>query len=98
MPNHLPPPTTYAEFKERMRCLRALHNGSVTSEGRSQTRNESVGGVPTSYHLTARGGLAEDVVLDRMTEPAKTAFIRDAMCLGIRALDEGDHVHTQPDT
>lgn len=98
MSDNLPAPVTFAEFSERMRCLKALHGGSVTSGARTEQRNTAVGGVENSYHRLSRGGLAEDIVLNRMTQAKKMAFVSDALTLGIRALDEGDHIHCQPNS
>lgn len=64
---------------------------SVTSWGRSPARNHAVGGHPNSYHMLF---LAADVVLD--AGESKVDFISDAKRLGLKALDEGDHIHLQP--
>jgi len=64
---------------------------SVTSWIRSPARNGIVGGHPDSYHLSA---LAVDVVPDN---PADTDKIKArAARLGLKALNEGSHIHLQP--
>lgn len=93
----LKPPDTYAEFMERVRCLCAWYNGSVTSGIRSTKRNKKVGGVDKSYHRLERGGMAVDIVLDSMNVANRTEFVVASRCLGFRALDEGDHIHLQPE-
>lgn len=61
---------------------------SVTSWLRSPAHNSDVGGHNNSHHML---GLAVDVVLDN---PADTLAITDrAKRLGLRVLDEGDHLH-----
>ena len=72
-------------------CL--VFEGSVTSGRRTQKRNKLVGGVEHSLHLV---GLAADIVLD---EPSKHGELLEACGrLGLRAIDEGDHIHVQVQT
>lgn len=79
------------EFASRC-CLLCLRwSGSVTSWGRTETRNTTVNGVPGSYHLD---WLGMDVVLDNQKK--NLPFERSCSLLGISALYEGDHYHLQP--
>jgi len=64
---------------------------SVTSWGRSEAHNASVGGLPLSNH---RVWLAVDIVLDHASD--RDRLVAMAARLRLRALDEGDHVHLQP--
>lgn len=93
MAERLPPPDSYACFHERIRCLCALHSASVTSPIRTQGRNAAVGGHVASKHQISRGGWAADLVPD---DPAvMESLAEDARTLGLWALVESDHVHTQ---
>lgn len=65
-------------------------DASVTSWFRTPARNSLVGGVPASYHLR---GLAVDCVLDHDTPENRTAFAHRARQLGLRTIDERDHIH-----
>lgn len=79
------------EFAERILQLAVVVDFSVTSWIRSAARNQAVGGVPHSRH---RDGCAVDVVLDRREdEPLLRRFVER---LGLRVLDEGDHLHLEP--
>ena len=78
------------DFCAHVRALCTAHGGSVTSWIRSTRRNRQAGGVATSYHLD---GLAVDLVLDDHSKTA--ALIAAAKARGLRAIDEGDHVHVQ---
>ena len=64
---------------------------SVTSWLRSSERNKAVGGSRDSNHMTA---LAVDVVLDGGEDII--SFKLTANKLGLKALDEGDHIHLDP--
>lgn len=64
---------------------------SVTSWIRSAIRNAAVGGSRDSWHMVA---LAVDVVLDDGEDVI--SFKLTANKLGLKALDEGDHIHLQP--
>ncbi len=94
MNNSLPSPRSAAEFLERVRCLAALFDCSVTSSLRTDARNAKVGGSPTSWHRIARGGLGADLVPD--------VFARlEEVCaagrrLGLDMVNEGDHAHAEP--
>lgn len=77
-------------FVERAdRLLTAWPEARLTSWWRSPAHNARVGGHPRSRHLR---GTAVDVVL---SAGFRRAFIEDAEWVGLRALDEGDHVHVQ---
>lgn len=91
---------TRADFTEIIAGLCEAHGGSVTSWIRSRKHNAKVGGKPASRHQT---GFGIDVVLDAdedgnpaNDELAILAFVQAADALGIRAIDEGDHIHCQP--
>ena len=68
--------------------LRTKYNFSVTSWWRTERRNEAVGGIPKSMHLT---GDAIDLILDPGEDIE--AFETDAAMLGIYVYNEGDHLH-----
>lgn len=71
------------------RLLSVWPEATLTSWWRSPEHNARVGGVPNSRHLR---GTAVDVVLPRQfVRP----FIGDAEWIGLKAIDEGDHVHLQ---
>ena len=81
---------TFDEFADAVRLLQHEYSLSVTSWFRTPARNAAKGGVPNSRHLD---GLAVDVVLD---DKGKTeALIARAQALGLRTIDENDHVHIQ---
>lgn len=84
-----------SEFHILVYALCRLHGGSEVSGGRTVARNRAVGGVPNSRHLWTRQAKARDVVLDVMNNAAKSKFIIHCDLLGIRCLDEGDHLHLQ---
>jgi hypothetical protein len=91
---------TRPEFVEMVYQLCEKHGGSVTSGFRTPMRNAEVDGHPQSRHLT---GYAMDVVLDADRDGIAAndveAFVRfraDARLLGIKVLDEHDHLHCQP--
>jgi len=64
---------------------------SVTSWIRTPARNSAVGGHPDSFHMCA---LAVDVALDNSQDVEKLK--RRCSRFGLKALDEGDHIHIQP--
>lgn len=71
--------------------LRIQFAFSVTSWIRTVEHNRQVGGADESLHLC---GLGLDIVLDN---PADTeSFVKRANRLGLKALNEGDHIHLQP--
>jgi hypothetical protein len=67
-----------------------MHALSVTSWGRTAKRNAAVGGVPNSQHLD---WMAVDVVPDEWDTHGE--IIKDAKALGLKAINEGDHLHIQ---
>ena len=83
---------TQTQFLNTVQLLCARFGGSVTSWLRSPKRNQEVGGHPESYHLT-HVGQALDVVLDHPAD--KQTFIAGALRYGLKAIDEGDHIHLQ---
>jgi hypothetical protein len=93
----LPAPTNLSEFTERVRCLCAIHRASVTSWGRTNSRNAQVGGTSRSWHRLERGMMAVDVVLDLQQHPGQRRdLVSHARLLGFDAIDEGDHIHLEP--
>lgn len=79
-----------SDFYVLIFALCRIFGGSTTSGIRSIKRNILVGGVPDSKHLT---GFGVDIVLD---DPKKrVAFIAAVEAVGLRAIDEGDHMHVQ---
>jgi len=78
------------EFAERILTLRLRFAFSVTSWGRTPAHNQAVGGQPNSRHLTWRG---VDVLLDDPGQ--REEFFKCAVELGLKALDERDHIHIQ---
>lgn len=78
----------YILFGLDVLTLKAQFGFSVTSWWRTVKRNQEVGGVPNSKHLS---GLAIDLVLDNPSD--NQAFIQAAQGLGLFVLDEGDHIH-----
>lgn len=67
----------------------AFPGTQITSRTRTPARNEAVGGVANSQHLT---GTAADFVVPPQQRPA---FIAQARQNGFEAIDEGDHVHLE---
>jgi hypothetical protein len=87
------PVSGFTDFAHAVEFLCQQFGGSVTSGHRSAKRNAAVGGVPNSLHLQ---GLAVDIVLD---DPAHHGeFLMACSRLGLRAIDEGDHIHVQVTT
>ncbi|MDT7040834.1 hypothetical protein [Candidatus Nitronereus thalassa] len=83
---------THNEFLDRLILLDCLYSFSVTSYKRSASRNAAVGGHPQSRH---RMWLGCDVVLD---DPGQLMnFQTEAKRQHLRVLDEGDHLHVQPE-
>lgn len=62
---------------------------TITSWWRDAARNRAVGGVPNSRHLL---GLAFDAAVPRSLV---RDFMADARWVGLKPIDEGDHVHVQ---
>jgi len=70
--------------------LRAKHQFSVTSWGRTVKHNKDVGGVEGSDHLMWVG---MDVILEPMDK--NLDFEKDSGKIGLTALFEKDHYHLQ---
>ena len=82
---------TLEAFARAVVEYRRAFNGSVTSWGRSATRNHFVGGAPASKHLI---DLAADVVPEAGTKiDHRTAH---ANALGLWLWAELDHDHLEP--
>ena len=77
-------------FHECLITLSTRFAFSQTSGYRTAKRNAAVGGVPDSRH---RLWLACDVVLDDALDQG--AFILEAERMGLKVLDEQDHLHIQ---
>ena len=77
-------------FVEKILELRKQFDFSVTSWIRSAERNHDVGGKTNSKHLL---GLGLDTVLEKAEN--KESFFTAIKNLGLRFLDEGDHIHIQ---
>lgn len=71
--------------------LRVQFAFSVTSWIRTHLRNKQVGGADESLHLC---GLGLDIVLDNPAD--SESFIKRANRLGLKVINEGDHLHLQP--
>lgn len=84
---------TPIEFHLKMIQLCSRWHASETSGYRTVHRNTKVKGHPQSYHML---WLARDVIFDVPDEENVKGFIHDAARLGIKALDERDHIHCQP--
>ena len=83
---------TLHDFVDATYRYGALTGASVTSWGRTTTRNTAVGGVPFSAH---RFWVGLDVVYDD-SHPAEVARVEIARRLGLKLIPEGDHDHLQP--
>ena len=82
-------------FLDIVDTLHLRYQFSETSGHRTVYRNGLVGGHPNSRHLL---GLAMDIVLDDSFEQMDRTIAlltADAERLGIKAFDEGDHIHLQ---
>jgi len=93
MVQRLPIPESYAVAGERVRCLCALFDASVTSHVRTKKRNAAVGGADLSKHQITYGGMAWDLVCDRPVR--RNDMANAARTLGFCVQVEGDHVHLQ---
>lgn len=93
MVQRLPPPESYAVAGERVRCLCALYNASITSNGRTIKRNAQVGGDEFSKHQIHFGLNAWDLVPDRLADIPRLADA--ARTLGFWEKVKEDHVHLQ---
>lgn len=81
------------EFLDLILDLRNEFVFSITSWIRSPQRNKTVGGMSNSQHMD---GLAVDLVLDDKTKAP--ALIEKATAMGLKAIDEKDHIHIEPTT
>ena len=81
---------TRIEFILRINELHDEFEFSETSSWRTVLHNKAVGGKPTSKHLF---GLAVDCVLDNAKDAP--AFKLAVKKVGLKFLDEGDHIHVQ---
>lgn len=84
---------SHAEFLERVQCVCVLYDASWTSGGRTVQRNSHVGGVRRSRHLWKRGAWAVDAVPDENTGLTRQCMVKAGESLGLKVLDEGNHVH-----
>jgi len=82
-------------FVELVYELGADYDGSVTSWGRTTTRNTKVKGHVSSYHLWRRGALAVDLVFDNPQVALKAAEVAREWGLEIELAD--DHLHVELD-
>lgn len=83
---------TPLEFHAALMAYCYRTRSSVTSYGRTHTRNAAVGGVPNSYHQI---WLAADVVYDNPAPPPEVRQ-RTGSQLGLKVILEDDHDHLQP--
>ena len=79
------------EYLDAKLCLAARYKFSTGSGRRTVQRNTFVKGHKNSRHLL--GFVADDCYLDFNSD--KPFFIADAKRLGLKAIDEGDHIHLQ---
>jgi hypothetical protein len=73
--------------------IRALPGTTITSAERSPAHNAAVGGVPRSYHLT---GQAYDLVPPKGVSMGDYAAQVAQQFPTLKAINEGDHIHLQP--
>lgn len=81
-------------FPPPQAIMQALPGARISSGQRSAAQNADVGGVPNSYHLS---GQAYDVVPPPGVKSAQLAAVARQKFPGLRVLDEGTHIHIQPD-
>ncbi len=97
----LPPPDSFAQYKERVLNVCALHDCSTTSGFRTWKRYAAICGVlgrtpaRTSKHLIGMGGWSDDLVADDMSEDSRSDIVADCKTLGLFVKDETDHIHVQ---
>lgn len=82
---------TVPEFAEAVQAFCKQFSCSVTSWGRTKSRNKKVGGVEGSPHTHWVGA---DVVYDVPVEKASLDQFADS--IGLYIVHEGDHDHLQP--
>lgn len=73
-------------------ALAGLFGFRETSGYRSPQANAAVGGVVGSLHQT---WLAVDIILDDMSPHNRLDFMKAATRMGLKVIDEGDHLHLQ---
>lgn len=86
---------TISQFVETLVVLDAMYPFSIHSWKRTAYHNASVEGHENSRHLL---WLAIDVTFDEplnSNKKARRAFIKECRRQGLKALDEGDHIHLQ---
>lgn len=83
---------TPSEFSSALIAYCGWSRASVTSYGRSQERNDKVGGVKYSQHCL---WLAADVVYSPCPEPGVAEARKRASQLGLRLIREDSHDHLQ---
>ena len=79
------------DFLSALMALAGRFSFRETSGYRSKAGNTAVGGVQYTSH---QFWLGRDVLLD--SGENREEFIEAAKRLGLRPLDEGDHIHLQP--
>jgi hypothetical protein len=90
---------TYTDFRLLVMALARIYDCSESSGLRTPARNRQVGGAEHSRHqliasdATWTGGMAADLVPDVNTSESRAAVAAAARKLGLRAIDESDHVH-----
>ena len=82
---------TPLDFHSSLMAYCYATKGSVSSYGRTEQRNRTVGGGANSYHLQ---WLAADVVYDAPLQ--KATKDRIAVRFGLEVVEEGDHDHLEP--
>lgn len=85
---------TQTKFWASVNTICQMHHASVVSGYRTKTKNQELGGHPTSPHLM---GLAADIELDDWSTKAQA--IKTIRLLGIMVVDESTtknhlHLHT----
>lgn len=82
---------TRREFQDAIETLHLRFAFSETSGFRTRLRNDVVGGVANSYHLSGR---AVDIIADISVD--MEALIGSAQGLGLEVIHESDHLHLEP--
>ena len=73
--------------------VRGIPGETVTSTRRSPARNNAVGGVENSYHLSGR---ARDSVPPQGMSMAEYYRRMKALNPNMDVINEGDHIHVEP--
>ena len=92
---HLPPPTSYGDYKTRVRDLCVIMQCSTTSGARTEKRNLAKGGDGNSKHLLKFGCWADDLAPDNNVLAVRLQVRETAKVMGLWAHVEDDHVHVQ---